>query len=92
MNAKLLLFLACLLVISGFFMFVFLNPGFNSWDNKKVSGYYIKNMVKDIGAASEVSSITWDYRGFDTLGEETVLFTAAVGVLTIVTIGLRKGA
>jgi multisubunit Na+/H+ antiporter MnhB subunit len=30
-----------------------------------------------------VTTIVWGYRGYDTLGESTVLFTAVVGVIMI---------
>jgi multicomponent Na+:H+ antiporter subunit B len=35
--------------------------------------------VKQREATNVVSAVTFDYRGFDTLGEEFILFTAAVG-------------
>src|SRR5207248_4817227 len=31
-------------------------------------------------ASNVVAAVTWDYRGFDTLGEELILFAAAMGV------------
>jgi len=36
-----------------------------------------------------VTAILADYRGFDTLGETTVIFTAGVGVLLLLR-GLRR--
>jgi multisubunit Na+/H+ antiporter MnhB subunit len=35
------------------------------------------------GAANVVTSVVWDYRGYDTVGEVTVLFTAVCGVVTV---------
>jgi len=35
------------------------------------------------GAANVVTSVVWGYRGYDTLGEATVLFTAVVGVVMV---------
>lgn len=35
------------------------------------------------GSANVVTSVVWGYRGYDTLGEATVLFTAVVGVLMV---------
>jgi multicomponent Na+:H+ antiporter subunit B len=32
----------------------------------------------------------WDFRGYDTLGEATVLFTAAIGVITIIRLVGKK--
>lgn len=45
--------------------------------------YFIKNAQKEASANNVVTSIVFDYRGFDTLGEATVLFTAVVGVTAI---------
>jgi multicomponent Na+:H+ antiporter subunit B len=39
--------------------------------------------VPDTGATNAVAATTFDFRGVDTLGEEFILFTAAVGVLTL---------
>ncbi len=49
--------------------------------------YFIHNAQKQVSANNVVTSIVFDYRGFDTLGEATVLFTAVSGVL----MALRKG-
>ena len=46
---------------------------------------------KKIGAANIVESVILDFRGYDTLGEVTVLFAAAVGVLVVLRrYGLKK--
>ncbi|MGC8721876.1 MAG: Na(+)/H(+) antiporter subunit B [Caldisericaceae bacterium] len=45
-----------------------------------VGQYYLDNTVKETGAENVVTSVTLEYRGFDTLGEVTVLFAAATGV------------
>jgi multicomponent Na+:H+ antiporter subunit B len=47
-----------------------------NWNYK----YCLENTVPQTGAANVVTSVTLFYRGFDTLGEVTVLFTAALGV------------
>jgi multisubunit Na+/H+ antiporter MnhB subunit len=65
------------------------SPVFNSWENKNVAEYYIEKGFDETMSANLVSSIVWDFRGFDTLGEETVLFTAAVGVFTIFVLGFK---
>ncbi|MDD4362758.1 MAG: hypothetical protein PHD33_00915 [Atribacterota bacterium] len=49
----------------------------------EVDDYYIKNAQRETGANNVVTSIVFDYRGFDTLGEATVLFTAVVGVTAL---------
>lgn len=48
-----------------------------------IGEYYLKNCVKDVGAWNVVCAIVWDYRGYDTLGETAVLFTAVVGVVAL---------
>ncbi len=49
-----------------------LNPG--------LAGAYLKDTVSKTGAVNVVTSIIVNYRGFDTLGEVTVLFLAATGM------------
>ncbi len=46
----------------------------------KVGTYYIDKGIDQTGAVNIVTSIVLNYRGFDTLGEVTVLFIAALGV------------
>ncbi|MGB9677190.1 MAG: hydrogen gas-evolving membrane-bound hydrogenase subunit E [Candidatus Ratteibacteria bacterium] len=60
-----------------------LNP--NSPSNR-----YLLNGVKETGATNIVSSIILDYRGYDTLGEATILFTSILGALAILRIYARK--
>jgi multisubunit Na+/H+ antiporter MnhB subunit len=38
---------------------------------------------EETGASNTVTSVVFDYRGFDTLGEATVLFTAVAGVILV---------
>jgi multisubunit Na+/H+ antiporter MnhB subunit len=45
--------------------------------------YIINNCQEETGADNSVTSVVFDYRGFDTLGEATVLFTAVAGVIVI---------
>ena len=45
--------------------------------------HIIKNSQSETGADNSVTSVVFDYRGFDTLGEATVLFTAVAGVILI---------
>ena len=42
--------------------------------------HYIFHTPADTGAANVVSAILFDYRGFDTLGEATVIFCAVTGI------------
>jgi multicomponent Na+:H+ antiporter subunit B len=45
-----------------------------------VSGRYVGQGTQETGAANIVTSVVVSYRGFDTLGEVTVLFIAAMGL------------
>jgi multicomponent Na+:H+ antiporter subunit B len=47
------------------------------------SNRYLQETLQDTGAANAVTSIVLDYRGYDTMGEATVLFAAVLGALTI---------
>ena len=42
------------------------------------SSYYIKNAYGDAKTPNMVTVILADYRGYDTLGEETVILTAGI--------------
>ena len=45
--------------------------------------YIIQNNQQVTGANSVVSAVVFDWRGYDTLGEATVLFTAFTGVVML---------
>jgi multicomponent Na+:H+ antiporter subunit B len=49
----------------------------------RVRQYYLDNGIKDTGATNIVTSVVVNYRGFDTLGEVTVLFLAAIGLSAV---------
>jgi multicomponent Na+:H+ antiporter subunit B len=46
----------------------------------KLGHYYVEKGPKEIGAPNLVTAVVVTYRGFDTLGEVTVLFISAAGV------------
>ena len=50
----------------------------------RVASSYIALGLGETGAANLVAAIILDFRAWDTLGEVVVLFTAVVGVLTVV--------
>ena len=57
----------------------------------KVGTYYINEGIKDTGATNIVTSVVVNYRGFDTLGEVSVLFIAAIGLgAVLVTVKKKK--
>jgi multisubunit Na+/H+ antiporter MnhB subunit len=45
--------------------------------------YFINNAQSERAANNVVTSIVFDYRGFDTLGEAAVLFTAVMSVAAL---------
>jgi len=49
-------------------------------DKIGVANHYLQNGLSETGAANLVTSVVVTYRGFDTLGEVTILFIAAVGL------------
>ncbi|MFN4133121.1 MAG: hydrogen gas-evolving membrane-bound hydrogenase subunit E [Candidatus Hadarchaeales archaeon] len=73
-------------------------PPFGSFPSRKIGEnvensvaiVYLENAVEQTGAANVVTSIVWGYRGYDTLGEATILFAAVVGVLVLFR-ALRRG-
>jgi multicomponent Na+:H+ antiporter subunit B len=50
---------------------------------------YLQDSASEIGLPNVVTSILASYRGYDTLGEVTVIFTAGVGVLLLLA-GLHR--
>jgi multisubunit Na+/H+ antiporter MnhB subunit len=51
--------------------------------SSRMSTAYMQSAAEQTGSANLVTGILFDFRGYDTLGEATVLFTAVIGVLTI---------
>ena len=50
---------------------------------------YVEASGTEIGIPNIVTSVLASYRGYDTLGEVTVIFTAGISVLGL--IGLHRG-
>jgi multisubunit Na+/H+ antiporter MnhB subunit len=71
-------------IVVVFFMFSMLmihpfgKPGQVAMDDHIIA--YTQN---ETGTNNGVTSVVFDYRGFDTLGEATILFTAVAGVLML---------
>lgn len=57
-----------------------------------VAPYYLENAVAETNVSNIVSAVLADYRGFDTLGETMVVFTAGIGVLLLLKGLRRRGA
>ncbi|MBI5788585.1 MAG: hypothetical protein HZA78_07010 [Candidatus Schekmanbacteria bacterium] len=49
-----------------------------------VATYYNRNSARDVGGTCVIASVILDYRGYDTLYEATVLFTAVIACLALI--------
>lgn len=68
-------------------------PPYGNPDNPihhHVAPEYMEGSRNDIGVPNVVTSVLASYRGYDTMGETTVVFTALVGVLLLLTAGGKK--
>jgi multisubunit Na+/H+ antiporter MnhB subunit len=72
------LFVGAFLLLAATSMRPFGEPSSTDMDD-----YFIANSQIEVAANNAVTAIVFDYRGFDTLGEATVLFAAVVGVLAL---------
>ena len=67
-------------------------PNYGSNDSPAqthLSKAYLTNSPHEVGVPNVVTAILASYRGFDTLGETVVVFTAGVGVVLLLS-GLRR--
>ena len=67
-------------------------PAFGNADNpahQHVAPRYLEQSEHEIGIPNVVTSVLASYRGYDTMGEATVIFTAVVGVLLLLARGPR---
>ncbi len=62
----------------------------NSPAARHVSPRYIEKSHEEIGSANYVTAVLADYRGYDTLGETTVIFTAGVVTVMLLRTGLKR--
>jgi len=68
-------------------------PPFGSADtpaNRHVASYYINQSYAETGIPNLVSSVLASYRGYDTLGELFVIFTAGAGVLALLGLKIKS--
>ncbi len=68
-------------------------PPFGTADHvihKHVAPKYLADSLKETMVPNIVTSTLADYRGYDTLGETTVIFTAGIGVMLLLK-GRRRG-
>jgi len=55
-----------------------------------VAPRYLEESEHEIGVPNVVTSVLASYRGFDTFGETAVVFTAAIGVMILLSAMRRK--
>jgi multisubunit Na+/H+ antiporter MnhB subunit len=82
-------------VLIALVLFYFFKMAIGSLDSFGIStlrmaGPYIEGATEKTGSANLVTGVVFDFRGYDTLGEATVLVTAVLGVLTILRIKGKK--
>jgi multicomponent Na+:H+ antiporter subunit B len=58
--------------------------------HRHVAQAYLHDTPADIGVTNVVTSVLASYRGYDTLGEVTVIFTAGIGVLALLGYRTRR--
>jgi len=83
----LIVLLVVIVLVSG--MLLLIHP-FGYPDASDMDDYIIQNAQEETGSNNVVTSVVFDYRGFDTLGEATILFTAVTGVLLLLRTEKRR--
>ena len=71
---------ATLVVFAVAFLYTAIAIPFGAPLKADMDDYFIAHGQEQTGTNNIVTSIVFDYRGFDTLGEACVLFTAVMGV------------
>jgi multisubunit Na+/H+ antiporter MnhB subunit len=77
---KMLVVVASLLVFAAFFGVMAMTLSFGSPKMTDMDDYFLRHGQEQTGTNNQCTSVTFDFRGFDTLGESTVLFCAIIGV------------
>jgi multisubunit Na+/H+ antiporter MnhB subunit len=71
------------LVALFFILSALLMHPFGQPDDSTMDDYMIRHTQEQTGANNGVTAVVFDYRGFDTLGEATILFAAVAGVIML---------
>lgn len=69
-------------------------PSFGTADaviHKHVAPRYLADAIAETTVPNVVTAVLADYRGYDTLGETTVILTAGIGVMLLLRGGRRRG-
>jgi multisubunit Na+/H+ antiporter MnhB subunit len=76
---KMLVVGVSLLILAAFFGAMAMSFSFGSPKMTDMDDYFLRNGQEQTGSNNECTAVVFDFRGFDTLGESTVLFCAIVG-------------
>ena len=94
-SKKLLLWLSGLVFMGVFVLSVYkalpFLPEYGT-SSMRMAQYYLDQGLNLTGASNLVAAVILDFRGYDTLGEATVLFTSVVGVMAVLRKVGRKSA
>jgi multicomponent Na+:H+ antiporter subunit B len=77
---RLLILAFTLAILGGVFVMAFTEAPQTTDPLKPVAQIYALETVEKTGATNVISAINFDWRAYDTLGESTILLTAATGV------------
>jgi multisubunit Na+/H+ antiporter MnhB subunit len=85
------LFISAAIVIGGILggVFTFIHP-FGNPGTTPMDDYILANTFTERSAQNIVTAMVFDYRGFDTLGEAAVLFTAVCSIGALFRAGRKK--
>ncbi len=72
-----------LLVLAASLFYISVALPFGAPLKSDMDDYFIAHGQEQTGGNNIVTNIVFDYRGFDTLGEACVLFTAVMGVAVL---------
>lgn len=61
------------------------------FENESIGHRILQDAPRTTGSANIVTSVVWDYRGYDTLGEATILFTTVCSVAMLFRAARRRG-
>ena len=80
---KMIVLFTSLLILSAFLGVMALTFTFGAPKMTDMDDYFLRFRQEQTGTNNQCTSVTFDFRGFDTLGESTVLFCAVIGVALI---------
>jgi len=84
MDKRTIISLLALVVVAVFLaMSMIMLHQFGEPERMPMDDYIITNTQSETGTNNGVTAVVFDYRGFDTLGEATILFAAVAGVVAL---------